>query len=75
MEMTNKWQIGESVVVRSTHKQGKIVGSTTSADGYSINENVKVQYNDGSIESVPANNISKFLVEVDPKNNTTFLSE
>jgi len=73
--MTNKWQIGESVVNRTTHKQGKIVSNAATADGYSINENVEVQYNDGSSEWVAADNISKFLVEVDPKNNSTFLSE
>ena len=74
--MTNKWQVGESVVNRTTHKQGKIVSNAAAtADGYSVNENVEVQYNDGSSEWVPTNNISKFLVEVDPKSNSTFLSE
>tara|TARA_R110002124_G_scaffold227691_1_gene392884 strand:- start:561 stop:782 length:222 start_codon:yes stop_codon:yes gene_type:complete len=73
--MKKKWQIGESVVVRTTHKQGKIVSSSTTADGYSMNENVEVQYNDGSSEWISTNNISKFLTEVDPKTNSTFLSE
>mgnify|MGYP001353374860 CR=1 FL=1 len=61
--MTNKWQIGESVVVRTTHKQGKVVSSSAMADGHSINESIEVQYNDGSSEWVPAENISKFLTE------------
>ena len=61
--MTNKWQIGESVVVRTTHKQGKVVSNSATADGYCINESIEVQYNDGSSEWVSADNISKFLTE------------
>lgn len=71
----SKWKIGESVVVRPANKQGKIISSGSVADGYSVNESVQVEYTDGSSEWISSDNISKFLVEVDPKNNNTFLTE
>tara|TARA_R100001082_G_C4358246_1_gene157980 strand:- start:1261 stop:1479 length:219 start_codon:yes stop_codon:yes gene_type:complete len=69
----SKWQIGESVVVRQTSKQGKVVDAAEDAKG--VTENVQVQYNDGSSEWMPADKVSKFLVEVDPKRNNQFLTE
>tara|TARA_R100000697_G_C5459731_1_gene199443 strand:- start:284 stop:511 length:228 start_codon:yes stop_codon:yes gene_type:complete len=56
----NKWQIGESVVVRDTSQQGKVIDSK-SDDG--INEDVQIQYRDGSSEWLSANSVSKFLTE------------
>ena len=72
--MYNKqWQIGESVVVRNTHQQGKIVDASDNTQG--ITENVEVQYKDGSSEWMPGDKISKLLVEVEPRNDKKFLSE
>ena len=68
-----QWQIGESVVIRNTHQQGTIINSETNNQG--IFENVHIQYKDGSSEWVSINNISKLLVEVEPKINKKFLSE
>tara|TARA_R110002020_G_scaffold111039_2_gene256400 strand:+ start:584 stop:802 length:219 start_codon:yes stop_codon:yes gene_type:complete len=68
-----KWQIGESVVVRNTHQQGKIVDASDNEKG--ITENVQVQYKDGSSEWIPGDNISKLLVEVEPRSDKKFLSE
>ena len=73
MNNTQRWQIRESVVVRASHQQAKVVGSRLDEQG--LLESVQVQYNDGSVEWVPSSNISKFLVEVEPKNNKKFLSE
>ncbi len=72
--MYNKqWQVGESVVVRNTHQQGKIVDAADNAQG--ITENVQVQYKDGSSEWMPGDKISKLLVEVEPRDDRKFLSE
>ena len=72
--MYNKqWQIGESVVVRNTHQQGKVINASDNEKG--ITENVQVQYKDGSSEWIPGNNISKLLVEVEPRSDKKFLSE
>jgi len=56
-----KWQIGESVVVRQTSQQGKVVDAAENEKG--LTENVQVQYNDGSTEWMPADKVSKFLTE------------
>ena len=72
--MYNKqWQVGESVVVRNTHQQGKIVDAADNEKG--ITENVQVQYKDGSSEWMPGDKISKLLVEVEPRDDRKFLSE
>ena len=72
--MYNKqWQVGESIVVRNTHQQGKIVDAADNAQG--ITENVQVQYKDGSSEWMPGDKISKLLVEVEPRDDRKFLSE
>tara|TARA_R100000664_G_C2752834_1_gene140128 strand:- start:1837 stop:2055 length:219 start_codon:yes stop_codon:yes gene_type:complete len=72
--MYNKqWQVGESVVVRNTHQQGKIVDAADNEQG--ITENVQVQYKDGSSEWMPGDKISKLLVEVEPRDDRKFLSE
>ena len=72
--MYNKqWQVGESVVVRNTHQQGKIVDASDNEQG--ITENVQVQYKDGSSEWMPGDKISKLLVEVEPRDDRKFLSE
>ena len=68
-----KWQIGESIVVRNTHQQGKIVDASDNKQG--ITENVQVQYKDGSSEWMPGDKISKLLVEVEPRSDKKFLSE
>ena len=57
----NKWQIGESVVVRQTTQQGKVVDAAENEKG--LTENVQVQYKDGSTEWMPADKVSKFLTE------------
>ena len=71
--MNNTWKIGESVVVRNTRQQGKVVDAADNKQG--ITENVQVQFEDGSSEWLPGDSVSKLLVEVEPKNNNTFLTE
>tara|TARA_R110000824_G_scaffold314345_1_gene501198 strand:+ start:3028 stop:3252 length:225 start_codon:yes stop_codon:yes gene_type:complete len=74
MTMNNtQWQIGESVVIRNTHQQGTVINSETNNQG--ISESVQIQYKDGSSEWVSINDVSKLLVEVEPKSDKKFLSE
>mgnify|MGYP005829402529 FL=1 len=66
-------QIGESVVLKGTLQQGKVVDAADDERG--LAEHVKVEFKDGSSNWVPNDNITKMLVEVDPKTNKTFLAE
>jgi len=57
------YSIGEMVVNRDSFKQGQVS---------QINESekkVQIQYEDGSTQWVDVSNVSKLLLEVDPRTN------
>tara|TARA_Y100000034_G_scaffold111673_1_gene144966 strand:- start:4965 stop:5177 length:213 start_codon:yes stop_codon:yes gene_type:complete len=67
------YELGESVVNRNNRKSGKIVDAVDSENGET--EAVKLQYEDGSVEWMSTNSVSKMLLETDPISDNQFLSD
>ena len=72
--MSEKYDLGESVVHRNSKKMGKVVDAADSTEDGST-ESVKVQFEDGSIEWHSIGEVSKMLYEVEPKPDSNFLSD
>ena len=68
------YELGESVVNRNNLKTGKVVDAVDADSGDT--ESVKLQYEDGSIEWMSTDSVSRMLMETDPKpNSTQFLTD
>jgi len=74
MNDKNIYELGESVVNRNNLKTGKVVDAVDTDSGDT--ESVKLQYEDGSIEWMSTDSVSRMLMETDPKpNSTQFLTD
>ena len=71
--MSKIYELGESVVHRSSKKMGKVVDAADSTED-GTTESIKIQFEDGSIEWHSVSEVSKMLTETDPT-NATFLSD
>tara|TARA_R100000900_G_scaffold125781_1_gene100333 strand:+ start:170 stop:400 length:231 start_codon:yes stop_codon:yes gene_type:complete len=57
------YNVGEMVVNRDSYKQGQVSEINESE------QKVQIRYEDGSSQWVDVSNVSKLLLEVDPKTN------
>ena len=74
MNDKNIYQLGESLVNRNNLKTGKVIDAVDTDKGDT--ESVKLQYEDGSIEWMSADSVSRMLMETDPKpGSTQFLTD
>ena len=72
MALDDDYNLGESVVHRSSKKMGMVVDAADSPEDGST-ESLKIKFEDGSIEWHSVSEVSKMLYETDPTPNTTFL--
>ena len=63
--MNKTYDLGESVVHRSSQKMGKVVDAAESSED-GTTESVEIQFEDGSKEWHSVDSVSKMLYEVDP---------
>ncbi|HIJ11851.1 TPA: hypothetical protein HA278_07370 [Candidatus Woesearchaeota archaeon] len=61
----NQYALGEALVNRNNLKMGNVVNSAESQEG--ITESVEIKYADGTKEWVSVSDVSRLLLEVDPK--------
>jgi hypothetical protein len=61
----NQYDLGEALVNRNNLKMGNVVNSAESQEG--ITESVEIKYADGTKEWVSVSDVSRLLLEVDPK--------
>jgi len=71
--MSEKYNLGESVVHRGSQKMGKVVDAAESTED-GTTESVEIQFVDGSKEWHSVDSISKMLYEVEP-NSEKFLQD
>ena len=72
--MSERYDLGESVVHRGSQKMGKVVDAAESTkDG--TTESVKIQFEDGSTEWHSVSEVSRMLYEVEPKEESNFLGD
>ena len=72
--MNERYNLGESVVIRGSQKMGKVVDAADSQkDG--TTESVKIQMEDGSTEWHSVSSVSKMLYEVEPGEASNFLQD
>lgn len=73
MKNSEQYIVGEVLVNRNSFRQGTVMDIVE--DGNKTTEAVNLQYEDGSTEWVTVSNVSKLLLETDPKPNSTNLNE
>ena len=62
MSQSKKFQIGEEVINKNTHKQGKVNDLTECTETGKI-EHIEVQYKNGLKEWIPVEKVAKLLTE------------
>jgi len=73
MEDRINYTIGESVVNKNNMRMATVVDAT---DNDGETDSIKIQYlDDGNVEWVFSDKVTKLLLEVDPKPNNTNLNE
>ena len=68
--MNEQYELGESIVHRTTGKMGEVVDAADSLED-GTTESVKIKYEDGSTDWHSVSEVSKMLYETDPTTNKT----
>ena len=72
--MSERYNLGESVVIRGSQKMGKVVDAADSQkDG--TTESVKIQLEDGTTQWHSVDSVSKMLYEVEPNEARNFMQD
>ena len=74
MKNGETYTVGEILVNRNNFKQGTVISIVENEDNKET-EAVNLKYEDGSEEWLAAGNVSRLLLETDPKPNTINLNE
>ena len=72
--MNKTYDLGESVVHRSSQKMGKVVDAAESSED-GTTESVEIQFEDGSKEWHSVSEVSKMLYEVEPSDTKNFIQD
>ena len=70
--MNKEYELGESIVHRTTGKMGEVVDAAESTED-GTTESVKIQFEDGSTEWHSVSEVSKMLYETDPPMSNNIL--
>ena len=73
MKNGEKYVVGEVLVNRNSFRQGTVMNIVE--DDNNQTEAVNIQYEDSSTEWITVSNVSRLLLETDPKPNSTNLNE